>query len=255
MKRTSLAALCIALLLAGCTSEIEFTPVPPTPPVVTSDLMISEILTAINTDPSASGTRTHYVELFNGTSAAIDLSNYAIGYMAVTDTASLIPWNFGANFFLLRGTLAQGKCYVIASPQADPVVIKRDTAWGTTSTLAAQANTPLQLSGNSGIALLKKDAGGAYNLNGTNYRIIDVFGSPLVPRVNSQGATSARNNIIWTIAGETRDTRNRNFFRKPNVLSPTTDWALSKGTTADNSQWRISGDRAWDYSNLGLPPQ
>jgi hypothetical protein len=245
----------MALVLASCTSEIDFTPVPVAPPVVTTDLMISEILTAINTDPNASGTRTHYVELFNGTAVAIDLANYAIGYMAVTDTGSLIPWNFGTNFFILRGTLAQGKCYVIASPQADPAVIKRDTVWGTTSTQAAQASTPLQLSGNSGIALLKKDAGGIYNLNGSNYLIIDVFGSPLVARVTSQGATSSRNNFMWTIAGETRDTRNRNFFRKKNVLSPTTDWALSKGTTADNSQWRLSGDRAWDYSNLGLPPQ
>lgn len=252
--KTYLAILFFTVLLAsGCTSKIDFEVVPPPPPVVTTELLISEISTAINTDPNASGTRTHYVELYNGTGSAIDLSNYAIGYMAVTDTFSLIPWSFGSNFFILTSTLPTDSCYVIASPQADRLVIKRDTSWGTTSTAAAQASSPLQLSGNSAIALLKKTAGGPYNLNGNTYGITDVFGSPLVARVGSKGATSSRNNIIWTIAGETNDTRNRTFFRKANVLSPSTDWATTKGSTAENSQWIISGDRNWDYSNLKLP--
>jgi hypothetical protein len=252
-NRTSIITL-LLFFIAGCTSKIDFEILPPAPPTFTSDVLISEISTAINTDPAANGTRTHYVELFNGTNSSVDLSNYAIGYFAVTDTFTLAPWNFTAgNSFVLRNQLAAGKCYVIASPQADPVAVKRDTIWGTTSTLAAQSSSPLQLSGNSGIALLKKDASGTISLSGSNYRIIDAFGSPLVARVNTQGATSARNNIMWTIAGETRDTRNRTFFRKASVLNPTTNWLSSKGSTADNSEWIISGDRAWSYSNVGLP--
>lgn len=242
------------LLFTGCTSKIEFDVPPPIPPVVTTELMISEISTAINTDPNANGTRTHYVELFNGTTNAINLSNYAIGYMAVTDTTSLTPWSFGpANFFILPSVnLRKDTCYVIASPQADRTIITRDTSWGTTSTLAAQASTPLQLSGNSAIALLKRDPAGTINLNGNQYAIIDAFGSPLVLRNSSQGATSSRNNIVWIIGG-VRDTRNRTFFRRKTVLSPTTNWEMARGTTADNSQWILSGDRAWDYTNLGKP--
>jgi Lamin Tail Domain len=251
MKLGFFYSISLMLLLAGCKSEITFTPIiiPPK-----TDLLISEVSTAINTDPLAGGARSHYVELYNGTGNSIDLSNYAIGYFAVTDNSTLSNFSFAPGFFIpLQRILPNEKTYVIASPQCDPVAIKRDTVWGTTSTLAAQASTPLQLSGNSGIALLKKDQTGTIVLASINYRVIDVFGSPQVARVTSTGSVSTRNNIMWTVAGETADTRNRTFFRKSSVTGPTTDWALSKGTTVDNSQWKISGDRAWDYTNIGLP--
>ncbi len=241
------------LLLVGCKSEITFTPV-----IIPqkTELLISEISTAINTDPLAAGTRPHYVELYNGTGSSIDLSNYAIGYFAVTDNTTLTNYSFATGFFIpLQRTLLNEKCYIIASPQCDIVAIKRDTVWGTTSTLAAQASMPLQLSGNSGTALLKKDPTGTINLAGTNYKVIDVFGSPQVARVTSMGSVSTRNNIIWTIAGEVADTRNRTFWRKASVVSPITDWAVSKGSNIENSQWKLSGDRLWDYTNLGLPTQ
>jgi len=112
-------------------------------------------------------------------------------------------------------------------------------------------------SGNSGIALLKKDASGTHTLNGEKYTIIDVFGSPNVARVTSTGANSSRNNFIWLISGET-DTRNRTFWRKSTVIKPNTDWNLSRGTTAADSEWNISEDngvstdRMWDYSNVGI---
>jgi hypothetical protein len=246
----------IALVLLGsCTSKITFDP--PIPPVITSDLLISEVSTAINTDPSGGGVRNHYVELFNGTTNTIDLLNYAIGYFAVTDTGTVTDFNFNASssFITFKRTLDSGKCYVIASPQCSSTFVKSDTIWGTTNTTSASASSPLQLSGNSAIALLKKDALGTHNLNGNNYKIIDVFGSPLVKRVSFLGTASARNNIMWTIAGETLDTRNRTFLRKKTVKDPTTDWNTSKGTSADNSEWKISGDRLWDYKNIGIRTQ
>jgi hypothetical protein len=253
MKSRYFYAIILIMLLVSCKSEITFTPV-----IIPSktDLLISEISTAINTDPLAAGTRSHYVELYNGTGNSIDLSNYAVGYFAVTDNTTLSSFSFATGFFIpLQRILPNDKCYVIASPQCDPIAIKRDTVWGTTSNLAAQASTPLQLSGNSAIALLKKDPSGIYLLGANNYKVIDVFGSPQVVRVTSTGAVSTRNNIIWAIAGETADTRNRTFWRKSSVISPSIDWAISKGTTIDNSQWKISGDRAWDYTNIGLPTQ
>ncbi len=243
----------IILLITSCKSDITFTPIiiPPK-----GDVLITEISTAINTDPLAGGTRSHYIELYNGTSTSVDLSNYAVGYFAVTDNTTLSNFTFATGSFItLHRTLPVNTCYVIASPQTDATLVRRDTAWGTTSTLAAQASSPLQLSGNSGIALLKKDALGTIVLAGNNYRVIDVFGSPLVPRVTSTGATSTRNNVMWTIAGEVADTRNRTFYRKSNVINPTTNWALAKGTTADNAQWIILADRLWNYTNVGLPTQ
>ena len=241
--------------MVGCSSKVEFTiPEVPPPDNQTSDVIISEISTAINTDPNAGGVRNHYVELYNGTRGEIDLSHYAIGYDAVTDANTLRDWRFPDNttYLKLTGSLESGKCYVIASTQAD-ASIKRDISWGTTSTAAGDASKPLQLSGNSGIALLKQDAAGTYMLDGTAYKIIDAFGSPNVARVTSGGSSSSRNNFMWTIAGESSDTRNRTIWRKGTVKDPSGDWGTTKGTSATDSQWRLSGDRAWDYSNLGLP--
>jgi len=256
MKSYKLICCVVLFYLMSCTSKIDFTndTAPPVPPAV-SDLLISEITTFINTDAAAGGVRNHYVELFNGTNVTVDLANYAIGYNAVSDISTLSPWDFSSssNYFILQGSLNANKCYVIASPQCNTTAVKRDTVWGTTSTASADASKPLQLSGNSGIALLKKDAAGTYTLNGVKYKIIDVFGSPLVARVMFTGSSSSRNNIFWTIAGEVNDTRNRTFFRKSTVKNPTIDWALSKGTTATDSQWEITADRVWDYTNLGLP--
>lgn len=207
--------LFIITIFCGCSSEIEFTPVTPPPTNDNSDLLISEISTAINTDANAAGTRPHYVEIYNGTSASVDLTSYAIGYMASTDANTLVNWAFpSGNFFLLSTSIAKGKCYVIASPQADATVIKSDITWGTTSSTNANASVPLQLSGNSAIALLKKDAAGTIMLSGSAYKIIDVFGSPQVARVTSTGSSSARNNFMWTVAGKLLTHATEHFSEK-----------------------------------------
>ena len=258
MKKNILIYSFIFLLLAGCTSKLDFST--PSTPVVppsngNSDLIISELATAINTYTGPTGTkdRNHYVELWNGTKASVDLSNYAIGYQAVTDTSTLTGWGFtDSSLLALSGTLATKKCYVIASPIADTAVIKSNITWGTSLTTGTGVgNLPLQLSGNSAIALLKKDATGAYTLAGSKYKIIDVFCSPMVARLTTIGKTSARNNIMWAVADTTDDTRNRTFWRKPSVTGPQSDWNISNATGA--SQWEISIDKVWDYSNVGLP--
>jgi len=254
MKSINYILFTLSIIIASCTSKIDFTPKELVPVGQTSDLIISEITTSINTDPLLGGKRNHYVEIYNGTNANIDLSNYAIGYYAVTDTGTLSSWTFDSTTYLpLQNSLSAKKCFVVASNASDISIIRKSNlTWGTKSTAAADASKPLQLSGNSAIALLKKDATGSYLLGGFTYKIIDVFGSPLVPRIISSGAVSSRNNIMWAIAGENNDTRNRTFIRKGSVASPTSNWDLSRGTAADNSQWIISQDRLWDYTNLGI---
>lgn len=252
MKKYIYLNLFALFFIASCSSE--FTTPPPPPPIPTlEELIISEISTAINTDPNGGGVRNHYVEIYNGTDKEINLSNYAIGYQATTDTSTLVDWSFTStsNYLQFTGSLAAMKAYVIASPVANTTAVKSNITWGTSSTANADASKPLQLSGNSGIALLKKDATGIHTLNGEKYKIIDVFGSPNVARVTSTGSTSSRNNFIWLISGAT-DTRNRTFWRKSTIIKPNTDWNLSRGTSVDDSEWNISGDRAWDYSNVGI---
>jgi hypothetical protein len=249
MKKYLYINLLSVVFFAGCSSDFTEEKVE-IPTNAFQELLISEIATFVNTDNSK---RNHYVELYNGTDNAIDLSNYAIGYQATSDEKTLTEWSFTDpnNYLLLTGSLASVKAYVIASVQADATVVKSDITWGTTSTTNANASTPLQLSGNSAIALLKKDAVGTHTLNGAKYKIIDVFGSPKVARVTA-ATSSARNNFMWVISGEATETRNNTFWRKKTVTKPNTDWAVSKGTTALDSEWNISPARAWDYSNIGL---
>lgn len=255
MKYIFIAVGCISFMLS-CTSKIDFDiPVPPEPDGGdgnnATELLITEISTAINTDAATGGSRNHYVEIFNGTGKDVDPSDYALGYQAATDIATLSPWNFAeGNYIIPLGTLADKKCFVIASPQADETAIPRDTSWGTTSTTAANASMPLQLSGNSAIALLKKDEAGTITIDGVKYKLIDVFGSLDVERITASGSSSARNNIVWAIAGAT-DTRNRTFWRVNTVKKPTLDWKMASGTTPLDAQWELSEDRKWNYSNIG----
>ncbi len=255
MKSTIIYTVLSLFFLVGCTSKIVFEPTVPVVIIPNSELIISEISTAINTDPAPF--RNHYLELYNGGNTAIDLSNYAIGYFATKDTFTLADFDFSlvGSFISFNKMLDTGKCYVIASPQCDLTKVKADTTWGTSSSTVVNSSNPLQLSGNSAIALLKKNATGTHNLGSNTYKIVDVFGSPMVARFKFQGTQSSRNNIMWAIAGETKDTRNRTFFRKVTVKKPTTDWDVSRGTDANNSQWILSGDKAWDYTNVGLPTQ
>lgn len=259
MKKNIILYSFTILLFASCTTKLDFTTPSGggTSPGTNSDLLISELSTAINTFAGPTGTkaRNHYVELYNGTAKSIDLSNYALGYQAVTDTNTLSPWNFpDSNYLFLTGSLPSKTCYVIASPIADTAVFKShiNIFWGTSLTTGTGVgNLPLQLSGNSAIALLKKDAAGAFTLTGVKYKIIDVFCSPLVARITTTGKASTRNNYIWAVGDTTNDTRNRTFWRKPTVTGPQPDWTISDAP--GNSQWEVSGDKLWDYSNIGFP--
>lgn len=259
MKKYIYLNLFTLVLFAGCSSEFT-TPPPVIPPDALEELIISEIATFINNDAAAGGVRNHYVEIYNGTDKEIDLTNYAIGYQATTDTSTLVDWSFtsASNYLQFTGKLAAMKAYVIASPLANTTAVKSDIKWGSATSANADASKPLQLSGNSGIALLKKDATGTHILNGEKYIIIDVFGSPNVERIAFVGTQSSRNNLFWAVAGISTDTRNRTFWRKSTVIKPNTDWNLSRGTTVADSEWNVSEDngvstdRIWDYSNVGI---
>lgn len=51
----------------------------------------------------------------------------------------------------------------------------------------------------------------------------------------------------WPVAGVSNGTVDHTLVRKPDVCSPTIDWASSAGTDADNSEWIVYAANTWDY--------
>jgi hypothetical protein len=156
-----------------------------------------------------------YVEIYNGTGADVNLADYRIN-SAVNGGA------WGGSPITLSGTLTSGSTYVIANSSSDPIIL---------ASANLTAVGPLTYNGN--------DAVGLFKFTGT-WNLIDVIGVPGV----DPGAS-----IGWAVAGVAGGTLNHTLVRKADVCSPTTDWALSAGTTVANSQWTVFPNDTW--TNLG----
>jgi hypothetical protein len=149
-----------------------------------------------------------FLEIYNGTGSDVDLSIYSVELYSNGNSVA-------SNTLSLNGiTLAAGDVYVIANSSADPTILN---AADTTSTVTF-------FNGDDAIALLK---------NGTP---IDVIGEIGVDPGSG-----------WAVAGVANATRNHTLVRKSTVCSPTTDWAASAGTDANNSQWNVlANDAGWN---------
>lgn len=164
----------------------------------TTNLFISEY------GEGAGGSK-KYIEIYNGTGASVDLSNYQI--LRSTNGAG---WNVTP--ITLTGTLANNDAYVIANNVTD--VPGADVY-----------NTNISHNGDDGYALTWN--GGS----GTVFTIIDVF-----------GLTTGDPGTSWTVAGNVNATVDKILIRKPTVCSPSNDWATIAGTDATSSQYIITVD-------------
>jgi len=156
-----------------------------------------------------------YVEIYNGTGAAVDLSSYNTHRISNGG-----EWS--EYIYPLEGILEDGDVFVIANSQAN-------------ATILAEADITSQLTffnGNDAVGLSKNDGLGGWIL-------IDAIGEDGPDPLSS-----------WDVAGVSGATGEHTLVRKPDVCSPTTDWALSAGTNADDSQWVVFGQDNWD--NLGF---
>ena len=166
----------------------------------TTNLFISEY----GEGAAGSGNK-KYIEIYNGTGASVDLSNYQI-LRSVNGAA------YNATPISLTGTLANNDAYVIGNNVTD--VPGADIY-----------NTSIAHNGDDGYALTWN--GGS----GTVFSIIDVF-----------GLTTGDPGTSWTVAGNANATVDKILIRKPTVCSPSTDWATIAGTDAASSQYIIAVD-------------
>ncbi len=156
-----------------------------------------------------------YVEIYNGTGAAVDLSNYNTHRISNGG-----EWD--EYIYPLTGILEDGDVFIIANSSAVPLIL-------------AEADMTSQLTfynGNDAVGLSKNDGLGGWLL-------IDAIGE--------DGPDPGSN---WDVAGVSGATGEHTLVRKPAVCDPTTDWALSAGTNADDSQWVVFGQDNFD--NIGF---
>lgn len=167
----------------------------------TTNLFISEY----GEGAAGSGNK-KYIEIYNGTGASVDLSNYQI-LRSVNGAA------YNATPIALSGTLANNDAYVIGNNATD--VPGADVY-----------NTNISHNGDDGYALSWNGGSGAV------FAIIDVFGL----------ANGVDPGTSWTVAGNANATVDKILIRKPTVCSPSTDWATIAGTDAASSQYTIVVD-------------
>lgn len=170
-----------------------------------TDLFISEY--------AEGSSNNKYVEIYNGTGATVDLSNYQLWRVSNGGT-----WPEATES--LTGMLADGDVFIVANSSSDPLI------------LAAADITPSISTWNGDDAV-----GLAKSIMGT-FTLIDAVGE--------DGADPGSS---FTVAGDPAGTANATIVRKNTVCSPNTNWAVSAGTDAASSEWIVYPQDDW--TNIG----
>ncbi|MDP7568214.1 MAG: lamin tail domain-containing protein, partial [Flavobacteriales bacterium] len=148
-----------------------------------------------------------YIEIYNGTGQDIDLSDYQV--WKITNGGSWPEYTLN-----LSGTLVADDVYVIChtTSSVDSLITNAaDITW-----------TQASFNGDDALALVKDGI------------MIDVIGED-GPDIGT----------AWDVAGILEATQNRTLVRKCNVNQGNTDWSLSAGTNAQNSEWLVWNINDW----------
>ena len=209
-----LFACLFGLGLAACESIV----VVPEPGTIelpeTTTLIISEW--ACSSTADADGFRNTYLEIYNGTGVAIDLSDYGLLYRRNSNSFGEDP----GDSLVLSGMIEQGEALVIGRPELDASKVGSDFSW-----------PALTANGDDAVVLCTIDGA-------NNYTILDYLGDENRPSTPG-----------YSVAGETNATRDRVLQRKFTVMDPATDWDSSRGANADDSEWIVLDKEA--YFNAG----
>jgi len=140
------------------------------------------------------------IELFNGTGATVDLSQYTVKLGSNGGTWST------TNSITLTGTLANNDVYVIANSQANAAILA----------VADLTHTVTYFNGDDCLGLFHNDT------------MIDIIG------VYQEDPGTA-----WPVAGTDGATLNHTLIRKPTITQGNVNWAQSAGTNMDDSEWIV----------------
>ena len=161
-----------------------------------------------------------YLEIYNASDEEVDLANYA--YPTVGNAPTVEGEYEFWNTFAEGASVAPGDVYVICHGSSDDLILAECD-----ETYTYMSN------GDDGLCLV---AGSE-----ANFSILDCFGD-----WNGDPGSG------WEVAGVADATKDHTLVRKSSVTSGTSDWALSAGTNADDSEWVVFDQNTWDY--LGSHP-
>ena len=174
------------------------------------DLFISEY--------AEGGSSNKYLEIYNPTDQAVDLSNYAIA--SVSNDPTIVGWHEYFEPFEAGASIASGETYVWANS-------------GSAQTILDQA----EISGEEGKAYFNGDDGYAL-AKGTSesYVILDIIGD-----FNGDPGDG------WSVAGVADATKDKTLVRKSSVTQGNNDFTASAGTTTENSEWIVYDKDTFTY--------
>ena len=166
------------------------------------------------------------IEIYNGTGAEVDLSDYVI--LRYNNGAII-----GADSTSLTGMLANDEVYVIANSAAIQGILDA----------ADETGTVTYYNGDDYLGLV-------FDANGDD--IFDIA-TEVVDVIGVLGEDPGTN---WPVAGGLGATSEFTLMRKASVVTGNTDWALSAGTNADDSEWLVFEQNYWyglGYHNEAYP--
>ncbi len=175
----------------------------------TTDLIISEY-------GEGSGFN-KYIEIYNGTGASVDLSDYEVWRISNGG-------NWPEATIPLSGTLNDGEVLIVYNPgnsttPVSPVISSAGDLQISSGNLSHNGDDAIGLAKNS----------------------------TLIDAVGEDGADPGSG---WDVAGTTNATADHVIVRKDTVCSPNTNWTASRGTNTTDSEWIVLNNEDW--SNIGI---
>jgi len=162
------------------------------------------------------------LEIYNNTGAVINLDDFRIN-----QSNNGGGWQY-QHYFPAGATVADGDVWVILNDGTDPLLydpLDADEVLSYPSVVHHNGNDARGIEWTTD--------------GGTTWTLIDVFGVP----------TEA---IYWDVAGVPEAAHEYTLVRKATVVTGNTDWALSAGTNATDSEWIVYPQNTFDY--LGEHP-
>jgi hypothetical protein len=152
------------------------------------------------------------LEIYNGTGSNVDLSLYRV--VRANNGSAVLQ-----DSLPLAGTLDDGGVFVIANPQADPILL----------------------------AVANVDTGTITFYNGDDYMALQKDISGVWTTIDVIGVLGVDPGTAWDVAGVTNATGEHTLIRKTSVTGPTTDWAVSAGTDSLSSEWLVYPQNTFKY--------